>query len=176
MGEGVFQLQEKDFLKVRQAGTLGPLLQCCKACTCTCLSLSYKIQRNYRKLKLTPCTQLRQILEQKIQRHFWRAGYKIWVLRMSPLHTILPKGLANQLATPPARNPCLNSCLASRPISIDWEGQEPWLLSQVLDQIRLHCPLSHFCFFSRCDWLQSSALLEFSWLRDSRSSYTFPTK
>ena len=33
----------------------GPLLQSCKACTWTYLLGSYKIQRNYMGLKITPC-------------------------------------------------------------------------------------------------------------------------
>ena len=40
--------KKKIALQVRLAGTWNPLLQCCKACTCTYLSLSYKIQRNCR--------------------------------------------------------------------------------------------------------------------------------
>lgn len=44
---------------------LGPRALCCKACTWTHLSLSYKMQRNCIGLKRTACMQLGQILGPK---------------------------------------------------------------------------------------------------------------
>ena len=41
--------------EVRQAGTWDPFLQYCSDCTCTNISLSNKIQRNYKGLKITAC-------------------------------------------------------------------------------------------------------------------------
>ena len=164
-------------MQVRQAGTWGPLLQCCKACTCTCLSLGYKIQRNYRKLKLTPCTQLRQILEQKIQRHFWRAGYKIWVLGMSPLHTILPKGLENQLSHPSSQK--------SLPEFLVWPLANFYWLEKAKNHGCYHkywiksyftVPSVTSVSFLGVTDCKVQLYWNFSWLRDSRSSYTFPTK
>ena len=42
-------------VRVRQAGTRDPWLQCCRACTWTNVSSGYKIQRNYKGLKITAC-------------------------------------------------------------------------------------------------------------------------
>ena len=53
-------------------GTWDPLLQCCKACTWTHLSSSYKTQRHYVGLKITACM------------HSWG---QFWTKRYTPNHT-----------------------------------------------------------------------------------------
>ena len=127
--------------------------------------------------KLTLCTQLRQILEQKIQRHFWRSGYKIWVLRMSPLHTILPKGWANQLSHP--------SSPKALPEFLVWPLANFYWLEKAKNRgwyhkywIRSYFTVPSVTSVSFLGVTDSKVQLywNFSWLRDSRSSYTFPTK
>ena len=183
--------KKKISLQVRQAGTWDPLLRCCKACICIYLTLSHKIQRNFRGLKLTLRTQLRQILEQKIQRHFWRSGCKIRVVRMSPLHTILPKGYSGKAFG-------LEGWLSwfAHPLS---HPSSPKSLPELLVW-----PLANFYWLEKAKnggwyhkcWIRSYFTVpsvtsvsflgvtdckvqlhwNFSWLRDSRSSYTFPPK
>ena len=80
-------------LKVRQAGTWDPLLQCCNACTWTNVSLSNKIQRNHKGLKITACMcswgkfwTARYKETKKPNCHFWRARGKSRVLHTPPVH------------------------------------------------------------------------------------------
>ena len=95
-------------LGVRQAGTLGPLLQCWYLDKCLFEQQNTKIL--YGTKDNWVYVQLEQIMDKKIQRaskpncHFWRAGRKKWVLGAKagycvyPLHSTPSKGYANHLS------------------------------------------------------------------------------
>ena len=100
-------------LIVRQAGTWDPLIQCCNTCTWTNVSLSNKIQRNYKRLKIIVCMcswgKLRTRRYKKTKKpncHFWRAGSKnrVSVAKAGywecPLHSTPPKGWTKLLSYP----------------------------------------------------------------------------
>ena len=90
-----------------KAGTWDPLLQCYNACTWTNISLSYKIQRIYKRQK-NNCgyAQLGQILDKRYKKDQKnptatseelgaKAGYC-----ERPLHSTPPKGWATHLSHP----------------------------------------------------------------------------
>ena len=93
---------------------LGPGALCYRACIWTNISLSNKIQKNYKGLKITACmcswgklwTTRYQKDKQKTNCHFWKAGSKNTVSEAKAgyctclLHWTPPKGWANHLSHP----------------------------------------------------------------------------
>ena len=105
-------------MKLSQAGTWDPLLQRYNACTWTNFSSGNKIQRNYKKPKITVCMSSWGKLWTKGQKDqkrpiptFEEPGAKNRVLGAKaghcsyPLHTTPPKGWAGHLSHPSGPTP-----------------------------------------------------------------------
>ena len=110
------KISEKKVHAYNETGwDLGPGTLCCSACTWTNVSSSYKIQRNYKGLKITVCMcswgKLCTTRYKKTNCHFWGARNKSRGSGAKaghcacPLHSAPPKGWADHLSHPSGWTP-----------------------------------------------------------------------
>lgn len=159
---------------MRQAGTWGP---CCNAAKLAPVHASWATKyKETTEIKINSVHEAEANSGAKDTKTFLKSRVQIHILRMSPcIQYYLRVGKPAKLH-PPARNPCLEFLSASSHLYWLEKAKNHGCYHKYWIKSYFTVPSVTSVSFLGVTDCKVQLYWNFSWLRDSRSSYTFPTK